>query len=237
MTAVFDVRHYDNVGSTNDEARRLALEGAPHGTVVHADEQTAGRGRMSRRWISPRGNLYLSVLLRLDVPLVRRAELSFVSALAVADTVDALLPKRIRAMLKWPNDVLVRGAKISGILVEHVEPVSIVGIGLDVLHAPACAGYKTTSIAASSGIAAVDSARDLLLDRLGHRLDAWQRDGFAPIREAWLARAHPIGAALLVTVSGQTIKGDFAGLDANGALLLDTRPGRQRIVSGDVAAG
>ena len=129
------------------------------------------------------------------------------------------------------------GAKISGILVEHVEPVSIVGIGLNVLHAPTFAGYQTTSIAASGGIAAVDGVRDLLLDRLGHRLDAWQRDGFTPIRAAWLARAHPIGAALLVTVLGQTIEGDFAGLDADGALLLDTRQGRQRIVAGDVAAG
>ena len=90
----FDVRHYDRIGSTNDEAMRLAREGAAHGTIVHADEQTAGRGRLSRRWLSPPGNLYLSIVLRPDVPEARVVEIGFVAALAVADAVDALLPRR-----------------------------------------------------------------------------------------------------------------------------------------------
>src|SRR3954468_19309176 len=116
MAARFTVRHYDSIGSTNDEARRLAKEGAPHGTVVHADEQTAGRGRLMRTWFSPPGNLYMSILLRLDIPAPRLSELSFVASLAVAQTVEALLPKRLRPVLKWPNDVLVEDAKICGIL-------------------------------------------------------------------------------------------------------------------------
>lgn len=234
---MFHIRHYDRIGSTNDEARRLAEEGAPHGTVVHADEQTAGRGRMARRWISPAGNLYLSVLLRPDLPLMRRPELSFVAALAVADTVDALLPKHVRATLKWPNDVLVAGAKISGILVENLDDVSVIGIGIDVLHAPDAAGYKTTSIAASGGIASVDGARDILLARLGQHFATWQTEGFEPIRVNWLARAHPVGATLRVRIAGSTLDGEFAGLDTDGALLLNTSAGRERVVSGDVAAG
>jgi len=125
--------------------------------------------------------------------------------------VDALLPKYIRSMLKWPHDVPVRGAKLSGILLEQVELISIIGIGLDVLHAPAFAGYKTTLIAASGGIASVGGARNILLDRPGHRLDAWQQDGFAPTREAWLEHAHPNGATPRVTVSGQKIKGVSPG--------------------------
>ncbi len=131
----------------------------------------------------------------------------------------------------------MRGAKLSGILLEHVELVGIIGIGLDVLHARAFAGSKTTLIAASGGIASVGSARNILLDRLGHRLDACQRDGFAPLREAWLEHAHPNGATPRATVSRQTIKGHFAGLDADGALLLYTKRGRQRIVSEDDAVG
>ena len=234
---MFHIRHYDRIGSTNDEARRLAEEGALPGTVVHADEQTAGRGRMARRWISPAGNLYLSVLLRPDLPLMRRPELSFVAALAVADAVDALLPKHVRAMLKWPNDVLVASAKISGILVENLDEISVVGIGIDVLHAPDAAGYKTTSIVASGGIASVDGARDILLARLGQHFTTWQTEGFEPIRLAWLARAHPVGATLRVTIGGRTVDGAFAGLDADGALLLNTSAGRERVVSGDVAAG
>mgnify|MGYP003330869761 FL=1 len=81
---MFDIRHHERIGSTNDEARRLARDGAPHGTVVHADEQTAGRGRLQRGWYSPPGNLYLSIVLRPEVPLERRGELSFIAALAVA---------------------------------------------------------------------------------------------------------------------------------------------------------
>src|ERR1700684_4106737 len=106
----FTVSHHDQIGSTNDETRQMASEGAPHGTVVHADEQTAGRGRMAHTWFSPPGNLYLSILLRTAHPAARSAELSFLAALAVADTVEALLPRQIRTMLKWPHDVLVNGA-------------------------------------------------------------------------------------------------------------------------------
>jgi BirA family biotin operon repressor/biotin-[acetyl-CoA-carboxylase] ligase len=232
---MFNVLHYEKIGSTNDEAHHLAAAGAAHGTVVHADEQTAGRGRLSRTWVSPPGNLYMSVLLRLGLPSERLPELSFVSALAVADAVDALLPKHVRVMLKWPNDVLVWGAKIAGILLEQADEATVIGIGVDVLDAPAAVGYKTTSIATSGGIASVDGARDLLLARLERHLAVWQTEGFTPIRSAWLERAHPAGATLRVTVQGQTLEGAFSGLDDTGALLLDTKAGRQRIVAGDVA--
>src|ERR1700709_2730143 len=119
MNDQFTVWHHEKIGSTNDEARRLANEGAPHGTVVHADEQITGRGRLSHTWFSPPGNLYVSIVLRTGQPAARAAELSFLAALAVADTVEALLPRGIRTMLKWPNDVLVNGAKIAGILLEQ----------------------------------------------------------------------------------------------------------------------
>jgi BirA family biotin operon repressor/biotin-[acetyl-CoA-carboxylase] ligase len=115
---MFLIQHHERLGSTNDEARRLAASGAPHGTVIHADEQAAGRGRFGRTWYSPPGNLYLSVLLRVDLPPERVSELSFVTALTVADAVDALLPKQMKSTLKWPNDVLVNDGKIAGILVE-----------------------------------------------------------------------------------------------------------------------
>jgi BirA family transcriptional regulator, biotin operon repressor / biotin---[acetyl-CoA-carboxylase] ligase len=228
------VWHHDKIGSTNDEARRMAAEGAPHGTVVHADEQTDGRGRLAHTWFSPPGNLYISILLRTGQPAARTTELSFLAALAVADTVEALLPRQTRAMLKWPNDVLVNGAKIAGILLEQLEDATIMGIGLNVLEAPSNAAYKTTTIVANGGIASVDSARDILLQRLGGHLAAWQTDGFEPIREQWLNRSYPIGAAIRASSAGKPVAGHFAGLDLDGALLLDTPAGRQRIVAGDV---
>jgi BirA family transcriptional regulator, biotin operon repressor / biotin---[acetyl-CoA-carboxylase] ligase len=234
MNDHFTVWHHEQIGSTNDEARRLASEGAPHGTVVHADEQIAGRGRQAHTWFSPPGNLYLSILLRTGQPLSRCAELSFLAALAVADTVEALLPRQTRAMLKWPNDVLVSGAKIAGILLEQIDDATVVGIGLNVLQAPSTGAYKATTIVANGGIASVDGARDILLERMGLHLSTWRSGGFTPIREEWLSRSYPIGAAIRVSAGGQPIAGHFAGLDLDGALLLDTPQGRQRIVAGEV---
>ncbi|HEY1930417.1 MAG TPA: biotin--[acetyl-CoA-carboxylase] ligase [Acetobacteraceae bacterium] len=230
----FEVRHYERLGSTNDEARRLAAAGAAHGTVVHADEQSAGRGRLARRWYSPPGNLYVSIVLRPDVPQARRVELGFVAALAVADAVDALLPSRTRASLKWPNDVLVRDGKIAGILLENDSDAVILGIGVNVLHAPEGLSYQVSTIVGSGGLATVDGTRERLLKALGDWLTIWQQDGFAPVRTAWLARAHPPGTQLGVALSDRFVTGGFAGIDTDGALLLDTPQGRGRVVAGDV---
>ncbi len=230
----FDVRHYDSIGSTNDEALRLAREGAAHGTVVHADQQTAGRGRLSRRWLSPPGNLYLSVVLRPNLPAARTVELGFVAALAAADAIDALLPRQVRTMLKWPNDVLVHDGKIAGILLEHVDDVLILGIGLNVLQAPSGVSYQVSTIVGCGGLATVDGTRTRLLTALAEWYGIWQQDGFAAIRASWLARAHPTGSTLGVRVGQRFVTGDFAGIDADGALLLDTPEGRTRIVAGDV---
>jgi BirA family biotin operon repressor/biotin-[acetyl-CoA-carboxylase] ligase len=231
---MFHIQHHERIGSTNDEARQLAAAGAPHGTVVHADEQIAGRGRFGRTWFSPPGNLYLSVLLRLDLPPAATSELGFVTALTVADAVDALLPKQIKSTLKWPNDVLVDDGKIAGILIEQADAAQIIGVGLNVLEAPRNAPYKTATLVGSGGIATVDGARDLLLESLAKHLDAWLEHGFAPIRAAWLARAHPIGTSLRASIGGRTEEGLFAGLDEDGAMLLDTPDGRKRIVAAEV---
>jgi BirA family biotin operon repressor/biotin-[acetyl-CoA-carboxylase] ligase len=232
----FTVWHHDQIGSTNDEARRMASEGAPDGTVVHADEQTAGRGRLSHTWFSPPGNLYLSILLRTGQPAARTAELSFLAALAVADTVEALLPRQIRTMLKWPNDVLINDAKIAGILLEQADDATIIGIGLNILEAPSNLAYRATTVVAQGGIASVDGARDILLPRMGVHLASWRTGGFAAIREQWLNRSYPMGAAIQARAGNQPVAGHFAGVDLDGALLLDTAEGRQRIVAGEIVA-
>ena len=235
VKAMFHIQHHESIGSTNDEARRLAASGAPHGTVVHADEQTSGRGRFGNSWFSPPGNLYMSVLLRLDLPPDRRSELSLVTAITVADAIDALLPKQTKAMLKWPNDVLVNDGKIAGILLENTGDAQIIGIGLNVLEAPRNTPYKAVTLVGSGGIATVDGARDILLGSLERRLAAWKEHGFAPIRVEWLARAHPIGTNLRASIGGLTEEGAFAGLDTDGAMLLDTPAGRKRIVAAEVS--
>ena len=131
----------DEIDSTNEEARRLAAAGAAAGTVVWAKRQTAGRGRRGRSWISEPGNLFTSLILRPHVPPARAAELTFVASLAVAQAVAGFLPGRI-ICTKWPNDVLVDGGKIAGILIESAAGTSgkvdwlVVGIGINVAHHP-----------------------------------------------------------------------------------------------------
>jgi BirA family biotin operon repressor/biotin-[acetyl-CoA-carboxylase] ligase len=177
----------------------------------------------------------MSVLLRLDLPPNRRPELGFVTAITVADAVDALLPKQCKAILKWPNDVMVNDGKIAGILVEIVDDAQILGIGLNVLEAPRNTPYKAATLVSSGGIATVDGARDILLKSLEKRLDAWKLHGFGPIRTEWLERAHPIGTPLRASMGGLTEEGVFAGLEDDGAMLLDTQAGRKRIVAADVS--
>jgi len=164
----------------------------------------------------------------------RIVELSFVAALAVADAVDALLPRHVRARLKWPNDVLVRDGKIAGILLEKADDALILGVGLNVLRPPSGGSLQASTIVECGGLATVDGTRARLLAALADWLEVWQRDGFEPVRIAWLARAHPIGTSLRVRVGEQFVAGSFTGIDTDGALLLDTPDGRKRIVAGDV---
>jgi BirA family biotin operon repressor/biotin-[acetyl-CoA-carboxylase] ligase len=231
----FDVRHYDSIGSTNDEALRLARDGAAHGTVVCAREQTAGRGRHARHWHSPVGNLYASLLLRPDVPPAKAAELSFVTALAVADTADILLPDGVKAELKWPNDVLVRGAKIAGILVEYAEAAVIIGIGVNVRHVPSNTSYPVTSLI-DRGADTQDPEPVLhaLLPEFAHRFLDWQTNGFTTTRTAWLERAHVLGSSITVAIGGRSIVGAFSDLASDGALIVQTADGPVRIVAGEV---
>jgi BirA family biotin operon repressor/biotin-[acetyl-CoA-carboxylase] ligase len=234
MITQFIVHHYGRISSTNDEAHRLAASGAPHGTVIQADEQITGRGRLFRMWLSPPGNLYMSVILRIGLSPARTAEISFLAALAVADTVRTLLPQQNRVHLKWPNDVLVNEAKISGILLENANDAIVLGIGLNILWAPQDISYGATAIVANGGVASADDARDVLLDRLADYLALWQSEGFDPIHRAWLDRTCPIGATIHVNMGRKVINGKFAGLGTDGALFIETEGGVRRVIAGDV---
>ncbi len=219
---------HDELESTNDEASRLAQAGAPGGTVVCARRQTAGRGRQGRRWSSPVGNLHASFLLRPGVPASRSAEIGFVAAVAVAAALDTVLPEKAR--LKWPNDVLIGGAKVAGILTELVDDAIIVGIGINVAHVPPDVPYAVTSLSAEGCQTTVDAIVAALVQAFDAALAAWIDGGFDPVREAWLRRGPPAGQAMR---SGD-VEGQFAGLAADGALLLDTGKGVRRVVAGEV---
>lgn len=237
----FVVHVRDIVDSTNDEAKSLAEAGAPDGSVVWAREQSAGRGRYARQWRSPPGNLYMSALLRPAVPPARTTELGFVASLAMAQTVEAFQPHPAR--LKWPNDVLVNGQKISGILLEGqfkgMEVAWVIaGIGINVTYAPDNPAYPATSLAAcGGGDIEVRRVLEQLLARLGAGLEVWREQGFAAVRDAWMARAARLGETVTVRIDGEPLSGRFAGLDHDGALLMETEAGARRITTGEVAFG
>lgn len=238
----FHVRHHAVLGSTSDEAKRLAEEGCTSGTVVQADEQTAGRGRAAHHWHSPPGNLHASVVLRPASPASVIAEIGFVAAVAMGECVAGLLPPGSRTGLKWPNDVQVDGAKIAGLLPEAAcvgADLSwvVIGAGLNLVHAPEGLPYKATSLHAHGTVITIEQALDAFLAQLAHWLARWQADGFAPIRAAWLARASGLGSEAAVMLAGRQQRGTFRGLDMDGAILLDTPDGAQRITAGDVAFG
>lgn len=223
----------DSVGSTNDEAARLADAGAAEGTVVWARQQTGGRGRRGRRWASPLGNLYTSTILRPQCAAPRAAELGFVAALAVAD----LVPTDRAVRVKWPNDVLVDGGKIAGILLEsaisqtgQVQHV-VAGIGINVAFAPQLPEMRYPGATLGGS---VDTALERFTAALAGRLAEWRREGFATVRAGWLAKAGPLGAEVDVKLGEELVRGRFAGVDAEGALLLDTSSGPRKIVSGEL---
>jgi BirA family transcriptional regulator, biotin operon repressor / biotin---[acetyl-CoA-carboxylase] ligase len=224
-----------SVGSTNDEAARLAEVGAPEGTVVWAREQTGGRGRRGRSWASPVGNLYTSTIVRPDCPAARATELGFVAALAVAD----MVPPDRELRLKWPNDVLVGGGKVAGILPEssigadgRAEHV-ILGIGVNVGFAPSLPEMRYPGACLGG---TVEMALGTLAAALARRLAQWRRDGFEPVRAEWLAKAGPLGLEVDVKLGDELVRGRFAGMDREGALLLDTVSGPRRIVAGELLA-
>lgn len=225
-----------SVVSTNDEAKRLAAADAPEGTWVVAEEQTGGRGRRGRAWTSPPGNLYASLLLRPPGPARALTALSFVAAVAVGEallTLSGTLP----VAYKWPNDVLVGGRKVAGILLESGgTPIwVVVGIGLNVAHHPDDLQRPATSLAAAGLQVSVDTAMAALGRALENTYLRWRELGFEPVRQAWLARAVGLGEPIVVRLPDRELRGRFAALDHDGALLLDQADGqRLRIDAGDV---
>jgi BirA family biotin operon repressor/biotin-[acetyl-CoA-carboxylase] ligase len=235
------VTHLAEIGSTNAEALSRAASNAPEQWIV-ADKQISGRGRRGRQWISEPGNLYSTVLFYDPAPPVLSPQICFVAALALHDAVIDLAPSidAERLRLKWPNDVLLDGKKLVGILVEGAsagaKQAVVVGIGVNCTHHPSDAAYPATDLQ-SSGIAASPEQVFLrLAERMMDRLAQWQRGKqFTLTREAWLARAGGIGTEIEVRLPERSLRGTFDAIDADGALVLGLPGGHSELIrAGDV---
>ena len=226
LTAI--VRTVAQTGSTNADLAELARSGAGEGLWLRAERQTAGKVRQGRAWISPTGNLYASTLVRLRPSDPPPATLALVAAVALEETVAVF---GVRATLKWPNDLLVGGAKLSGILLERLDDAVIIGFGVNLADAPEGLERAATSLAASGSAPDPQLFAETLAESFERWIARWRGEGLATVRDRWIARAHPTGTALTARLAdGTTLDGLFDGLDAQGALMLRLADGSVRVI-------
>lgn len=235
---------YDVLDSTNEEAKRLANGGGAHGAVIWAKRQTNGRGRMGRTWISAEGNLFVTMLLSPPVELAKCAQLSFVAAVAVAETLEAIVAEPKSIACKWPNDILCDGKKLGGILLESFTTREgmknrnwlAVGVGINIDSAPEHVMFPATCLR-DAGVELISAK--IVLSRFIHHFihgyDAWAGKGFAAIEKEWMARAYHKGKPIEVIVGDDQHEGIYEGIDKEGRLLLRDAKGKlTNIAAGDV---
>jgi len=225
---------FEELDSTNSEARRRAEAGERGPLWISAVRQTAGRGRRGRAWTSGEGNLAATLLLRPEAPRSVTGQLSFAAALAAAEMVSHFAPDAV-IQVKWPNDVLAEGRKIAGLLLEGGPDWLAIGIGVNLASFPEGTEFPATSLA-QLGIAPPSSedALTILAARFAHWYDAWMRDGFEIVRAAWLARASGLGSPIRARLPNETRSGVFEGIDESGALLLNEGASVRAIAAGEV---
>lgn len=222
------IRSVARTGSTNADLLEQARTDVTEGEWLRADRQTAGRGRQGRAWESPPGNFYASTLVCLRPGDPPAPTLGFVAAVALQETVTSLVAA---SLIKWPNDILLGNAKLSGILLERAGGAVVAGFGVNLAHHPELPDRRTTSLAAHG--AAIEPGRfgELLAASFAAWLTRWRSGGFGPVRDRWIERAHPLGTALAVHLaSGDAMEGAFDGLDSHGALILRLASGERRVI-------
>jgi BirA family biotin operon repressor/biotin-[acetyl-CoA-carboxylase] ligase len=233
----YALREWDEIDSTNEEARRLAAKGERGPIWLRAGRQTAGRGRRGRAWESPAGNLAATLLISPDKPASECAQLSFVTAIAAADAASIFAPSA-DVKVKWPNDVLAGGKKMAGILLESASGASAaptylaIGIGMNLAHFPPDTEFPATSLAVVGG--AVPKPSDALTQLAAHFAkwyDVWMTTGFSSIQDAWLARAAGLGTRIRARLTHEETSGVFEGIDHTGALILRESVDRVRAIS------
>lgn len=241
---VKNIVYRETVDSTQNLAMSIASKPDSHGTIVIAEQQKSGRGRMKRKWLSPKGGLWLSVVLKPSIPTAQVTLLPFVAALAVCEAIRE--GTKLDAGLKWPNDIMISGKKVAGILLDisaEAEQVNyaVIGIGLNAnvdssaIASRLDAGIMITSIKDELGHEAsrLVLAR-LLLEKLEHYYLELERQGPSGILQKWKQRSDMLGKQISVTQGSKTIQGVATGLNDDGSLLLKAGDKEISIVSGDI---
>jgi BirA family biotin operon repressor/biotin-[acetyl-CoA-carboxylase] ligase len=244
----WSVLHYPELESTNVHACSSVKEQgkALHNTIILADQQTSGRGRSGRLWVSPKGNLYLSLIIKESLPLDIISQLSFVAALAVRDSVASCLEGvKADVLCKWPNDILVNGKKIAGILLESSpvfgtkEHMVIIGIGINLASYPKNVdrhSLQAMSLRELKGSAvSVKDFLPILLPTWRKYYQMWEHER-AHVMKLWLEHAYGVGKEVIVRLPHETFSGVFDGMEFDsGALIVSLANGStRRVIVGDV---
>ncbi len=230
---------FEELDSTNEEARRRAKDAPCVPLWIRADRQSLGRGRRGRSWSSGSGNLAATLLMRPQCSVAQCAQLSFVTAIAAAHAVRVFTTG---VEVKWPNDILVRSRKISGILLEtagrSVPEYLAIGVGINLATHPTESLFPATSLAALG--ATVPSAQEMLTElaaNFAKWYELWRHEGFGPIRAEWLAQAARLGEPIRARLAESEVCGVFDGIDESGALLLRQEQHTITIAAADVYFG
>ena len=236
--AGFTVERHASIGSTNDRALELARLGQGNTWVV-ADQQQGGRGRSGRHWTSPAGNLYASLSLVDPCPMSVSPQLSFVAGVAIYEALQSLIDCGKRLAIKWPNDLLLDGAKLSGLLLEGGSSrgvfVMTVGVGLNLVTHPADTPYPAINLADAGYAIDRDDLLAALCNSFRHGLEIWNKgQGFEAIRSAWLLRAAFLNERITISSEKHPQQGIFETLDQQGRLVLATEQGRTLVDAGDL---
>ncbi len=241
------IHYFQTLDSTNSKAYELALNGAEEGEVIIAESQEKGKGRLGRQWLSPPFlNVYISLILRPKIPPHQASLVTLMAAVATADAIRNFLG--LLPLIKWPNDILLRGRKVAGLLNEiHSEAdrvhFVILGIGVNLNMGEKMFSKEIRNIATSLKIETGQTvSRKDFLQSLLLELERWyaifSREGSAVILKAWRDRAHIKGKQVKVTSFGETLVGRAIDIDSDGALILEKKDGKQkRVVAGDVEYG
>jgi len=230
------LRVEESLPSTSTLLLRLAAAGEPEGLAVMARRQTAGRARDGRHWQSPEGNLYVSLLLRPATAVREASRWSLLSAVAMAEAVEPDLPPGAPLRVKWPNDLLLGGAKLAGVLCESSADAEgrlewvVLGCGINLAHAPEVPGRRTACLADHG----TPPDPEHVAIRLIRAVEAWRARPLSELLDAWMRRGPATGERLTLRAGESETTGQFAGLAADGALLLDTGAGPRRFGSGEI---
>jgi BirA family biotin operon repressor/biotin-[acetyl-CoA-carboxylase] ligase len=232
-------RFYETLDSTMAEAARCADE-LTGPTWFHALEQTAGRGRRGRNWVQPTGNFSATLIWRPEGPIETRALRSFVASLALRDTFVAATGREGDLALKWPNDVLLNGGKVAGILLESIGDHLAIGFGVNLVAAPHAQDVEPGAVRPVSLSSATGMTLDPVdfLNLLAPAFARWEQQfttyGFAGIRQEWLTHAARLGEVITARTGNSETLGTFETVDEQGALVLKAADGRHHIAAADV---